>query len=90
MQNSQKTWLNVSQVGKENAKNKKILAERLPWEQRKREKDKISLHKCQEVSKEKSEKANFLCKGLETDAIYAYIPHLRLSLSSMAMDPIYG
>ncbi|MGI6081163.1 MAG: hypothetical protein ACOYBV_09370 [Candidatus Avilachnospira sp.] len=90
MQNSQKSWLNVSYVSKENVKKKKILAKHLICEQRKCEKDKISLHKRPEVSKEKGEKANFLCKGLETDVVHVYIPHLRLSLSSITIDASYG
>ena len=51
-------------------KRKKILAKHLICEQRKCEKDKISSHKRPEVSKEKGEKANFLCKGLETDVVH--------------------
>ena len=61
---------------KKNAKFSKILAERLTCGQRKCEKEKISLHKRPEVSKEKGEKANFLCKTISKKGKIGYTGNL--------------
>ena len=62
--------------GQRKCEKEKNLAERFASGQRKCEKDKISLHKRPEVSKEKGEKANFLCKTISKKGKIGYTGNL--------------